>query len=41
VSRCKRDPLFFLTEVLGSKLVTPDQRRVIDSVAANRRTAVP
>lgn len=36
-----RDPFFFFREVLGLSYITPDQKRLVESVVANRRTAAP
>lgn len=36
-----RDPLFFIQEILGVPYITPDQKRVIESFVACRRTAAP
>lgn len=39
--RCVEDPFFFFSEVLGIVRLTDDQRKVVSSVKANKRTAVP
>lgn len=41
VARLRADPFLFFREVLGIKVVTADQTRVVNSVVENRRTAAP
>lgn len=40
LERARRDPAWYLREILGVPYITPQQAEVIGSVAANRRTAV-
>src|SRR5690349_12512359 len=37
----RSDPAWFLRHVLGSKIVTPQELTICDSVARHRRTAAP
>jgi len=40
LDKARREPAWFLSDVLGVPYITPQQQQVIDSVAKNRRTAV-
>lgn len=41
LSKCRKDSVFFIKEVLGTNVVTPQQVQVCRSVETFRRTAVP
>ena len=41
VARLRDDPFLFFLEALGIQVVTEDQKRVVESVVENRRTAAP
>lgn len=41
VERIRRDPVWFMRHVLGVRLLTPQQVRVIESVRDHRHTAAP